>query len=75
MNRGKREVLADYSLPAAVVIGAFFGSFVFKDVYCKSQLFIKVTCQNLMQDAWYCLTSFGVMCHVLSVSAISISNN
>ena len=33
LNHGKRELLADYSLPAAVIVGSFFGSFVFQKVY------------------------------------------
>ncbi|KAJ8297882.1 hypothetical protein KUTeg_024413 [Tegillarca granosa] len=32
LNAGKRELLADYSLPVAVVVMTFFGAFVFKDV-------------------------------------------
>ncbi|KAK3091729.1 hypothetical protein FSP39_022216 [Pinctada imbricata] len=35
LNAGKREVLADYALPVAVLIMAFFGSFVFKDIKMK----------------------------------------
>lgn len=35
LNAGKRELLADYSLPVAVVIMSFFGSYIFRDVKCK----------------------------------------
>lgn len=35
LTAGKREMLADYALPASVIIMAFFGGFVFKDVECK----------------------------------------
>ncbi|XP_071087191.1 solute carrier family 4 member 11-like isoform X1 [Haliotis cracherodii] len=32
LTLGKREILADYSLPVAVIIMAFFGAYVFRDV-------------------------------------------
>ncbi|XP_067663108.1 solute carrier family 4 member 11-like isoform X2 [Haliotis asinina] len=32
LTSGKRELLADYSLPVAVIIMAFFGAYVFRDV-------------------------------------------
>ena len=32
LTAGKRELLADYSLPVAVIIMAFIGAFAFKDV-------------------------------------------
>ena len=32
LNAGKREMLADYALPVAVLVMSFFGSFVFKDI-------------------------------------------
>ncbi|CAL1530346.1 unnamed protein product [Lymnaea stagnalis] len=35
LTSGKREILADYALPLAVLIVSFFGSFVFKDVQMK----------------------------------------
>jgi hypothetical protein len=35
LNAGKRELLADYALPVAVLVMSFFGSFVFKDVNRK----------------------------------------
>ncbi|XP_048774701.1 solute carrier family 4 member 11-like [Ostrea edulis] len=36
LNAGKRELLADYSLPVAVIIMSFFGSYVFRDVQLDS---------------------------------------
>ncbi|XP_061163740.1 solute carrier family 4 member 11-like isoform X2 [Saccostrea echinata] len=36
LNAGKRELLADYSLPVAVIIMSFFGSYVFRDVTLDS---------------------------------------
>lgn len=36
LNAGKRELLADYSLPVAVVIMSFFGSYIFRDVKLES---------------------------------------
>lgn len=35
LTAGKREVLADYALPAAVLIMSFFGSYVFREVKLK----------------------------------------
>ncbi|XP_052090408.1 solute carrier family 4 member 11-like isoform X1 [Mytilus californianus] len=35
LNAGKREMLADYALPVAVLAMSFFGSFVFKDIKLK----------------------------------------
>ena len=35
LNASKREILADYALPASVIIMAFFGSFIFRDVKCE----------------------------------------
>ena len=32
LTTGKRELLADYALPAAVLIMSFFGSYVFREV-------------------------------------------
>ncbi|KAK3100091.1 hypothetical protein FSP39_014604 [Pinctada imbricata] len=32
LNAGKREILADYALPVAVIVMSFFGSYVFRDV-------------------------------------------
>jgi len=37
LTAGKREMLADYSLPVAVLVMSFFGSYVFREV--KSELF------------------------------------
>lgn len=42
LNAGKRELLADYSLPVAVVIMSFFGSYIFRDVQCKWILSYKI---------------------------------
>ncbi|XP_022324265.2 solute carrier family 4 member 11-like isoform X2 [Crassostrea virginica] len=36
LNAGKRELLADYSLPVAVVIMSFFGSYIFRDVQLEA---------------------------------------
>ncbi|XP_048760517.2 solute carrier family 4 member 11-like isoform X3 [Ostrea edulis] len=35
LNAGKREILADYALPVAVLIMTFFGSYVFREVKMK----------------------------------------
>ena len=35
LNASKREILADYALPFAVIIMSFFGSYVFRGVKCK----------------------------------------
>lgn len=35
LTSGKREILADYALPLAVLVVSFFGSFVFKNVQMK----------------------------------------
>lgn len=36
LNANKREVLADYALPVAVIVLSFIGSYVFRDVKRKS---------------------------------------
>ncbi|MPC26979.1 Sodium bicarbonate transporter-like protein 11 [Portunus trituberculatus] len=38
LNANKREVLADYALPVAVIVLSFIGSYVFRDVKRKSLL-------------------------------------
>nr|XP_022313416.1 sodium bicarbonate transporter-like protein 11 isoform X2 [Crassostrea virginica] len=35
LNAGKREMLADYALPVAVLVMSFFGSYVFREVHMK----------------------------------------
>ncbi|XP_069127298.1 solute carrier family 4 member 11-like isoform X1 [Argopecten irradians] len=35
LNAGKREMLADYALPVAVIVMSIFGSIVFKDIKLK----------------------------------------
>lgn len=37
MQAGKREILADYSLPIAVVLFTFVGSYIFRDI--KGEVF------------------------------------
>ena len=39
LNASKREILADYALPFAVIIMSFFGSYVFRGVKCKYALY------------------------------------
>lgn len=36
LNANKREALADYALPVAVIVLSFIGSYVFRDVKRKS---------------------------------------
>ncbi|KAL4235908.1 hypothetical protein ACF0H5_004298 [Mactra antiquata] len=43
LTSGKREMLADYALPAAVLIMSFFGSFVFRDVKLKPFKYVAET--------------------------------
>ena len=35
LNTSRREILADYALPIAIVVMSFFGSFIFQDIKCK----------------------------------------
>lgn len=35
LEAGKRELLADYALPTAVIVMSFLGSFIFDDIYGK----------------------------------------
>ncbi|XP_045124359.1 sodium bicarbonate transporter-like protein 11 isoform X2 [Portunus trituberculatus] len=38
LNANKREVLADYALPVAVIVLSFIGSYVFRDVKLKNDM-------------------------------------
>ena len=57
LNASKREILADYALPFAVIIMSFFGSYVFRGVKCK-YIFIIILQNyilkkiNIMQSVW-----------------------
>ena len=42
LTAGKREILADYALPAAVLIMSFFGSYVFREVKCTLKCYTYV---------------------------------
>lgn len=44
LEAGKREFLADYALPTAVIVMSFIGSFVFDDIYSK---YIELTIKTL----------------------------
>lgn len=38
LNANKREILADYALPVAVIVLSFIGSYIFRDIHLKSQI-------------------------------------
>ena len=48
LTAGKREILADYALPIAVLFMSFFGSYIFRDIKCKSDclFFFENICIN-----------------------------
>ena len=35
LNSGKRQLLADFALPVAVIVMSFFGSYVFKEIHSE----------------------------------------
>jgi len=70
LNANKRELLADYALPVAVIVLSFIGSFVFSDIKLESQMehfryedsysvFIPAPLASLTPSAWAASAGLG----------------
>lgn len=85
LQASKREILADYSLPVAVISLSFVGSFVFKDVpteqfrYSQNDVFIRAPVEELPWTAAAAAFGLGFALSLLffmdqNISAAMVNN-
>lgn len=81
LTAGKRELLADYALPAAVLIMSFFGSYVFRDVaiqpfkyVAETNLFVRAPLYTLPWPAVIAAAGLGFSLSLLFFMDQNISS-